>query len=153
MSDFFGMIIQGVGVLCDYIVKLESLEVEKLKILKDAELMERKISVTEKVALERLANQKLVLQRSLDMTAEELGSIRASKEILFKAVDRLVQNIISDHATVATQELSLKAMGLIQDEIQKLREDTNVQFETIAANVQKALENPLNQGFLDGGVA
>ena len=151
MSDIFGAVVQSVSVLCDYIVRVQALEVEKLRILKDAELMERKINVTEKVALERLANQKLVLQHSMEITAQELNGLRISREVLIGAVDALVQNIISESATVESREISLRAIEIIRDEIQKLREDTSIQFDRIAAIVQQALENPLNHNFLDGG--
>ena len=151
MSEFFGSIVQGVGILCDYIVKLEALEVEKLRILKDAELMGRKIAVTERVALERLSNQKLVLQHSMEITAQELNGLRVSREVLIRAVDALVQNIISENASVESREISLRAIEIVRDEIQKLREDTSIQFDRIAAIVQQALENPLNHNFLDGG--
>ena len=151
MSEFIGVVTQSVSVLCDYIVKLQALEVEKLRILKDAELMGRKIAVTERIALERLANQKLVLQNSMEVTAQELNGLHVSREVLVRAVDKLVQNIISESATVDSREISLRAIEIIREEIQKLREDTSIQFERITIFVQQALENPLNNNFLDGG--
>lgn len=151
MSEFFGTVVQSVSVLCDYIVRLESLEVEKLKILKDAELMERKINVTEQVALERLSNQKLVLQSSMEITSQELNGLRVSREVLIQAVNAFVENIISESATLESREISLRAIDIIRDEIQKLREDTSIQFDRVAVIVQQALENPLNHNFLDGG--
>ena len=151
MSEFIGVVTQSVSVLCDYIVRLQSLEIEKLRILKDAELMGRKIAVTERIALERLANQKLVLQNSMEVTAQELNGLHVSREVLVRAVDKLVQNIISESATVDSREISLRAIEIIREEIQKLREDTSIQFERITIFVQQALENPLNNNFLDGG--
>jgi len=81
MEDIMGIILQSVNAFCDHMYKLEQLDVERLRINRDYEIMNRKISITEKVALEHIEFQKMVLEKSLLATTEDLASLGASREV------------------------------------------------------------------------
>ena len=74
-----GIILQSVNAFCDHMYKLEQLDVERMKINRDYEIMDRKISITEKVALEHIEFQKMVLEKSLLATTEDLAINSAVK--------------------------------------------------------------------------
>jgi chromosome segregation ATPase len=150
-TEYMQMFFQGTSVLCDYVCKMQEIEKERFRIMTEAEIMHRKISITEKLAIEKLAAQRMVLEKSMEVTARELSGLQANKEILFRTLDKLVHNIIADNTTIERQEILLRAIAIIKDEIQNLREDTTIQFNLIANSVMEALGSPINCNFISGG--
>ena len=89
MSDIAEIALNSVGMLCDYFVNLQKLELEREKLQKAFELDSHKITVCERVALANIKKQKLVLTKSLEISSRELGSLAVSKEILYKSLENL----------------------------------------------------------------
>jgi len=143
MEDIMNTIMQSVTMLCDYMYKFEQLDVERLRINRDYEIMDRKISITEKVALEHIEFQKLVLEKSLLATTKDLASLGASREIMVKAIGKFSESIIAKKSSPEERDCAFKIIGLLSHELKQLQSDSAVKFKLLSANVMKALQNPL----------
>lgn len=150
MSEYMTLVIKSVDVLCNHIARIQSIEVERFRIASEAETMRRKISVIEKVALERLEQQKMVLERSLSMVAEDLSSLSISREILIRALEKLTDKIISEETKEEHQGILLQALNIIREELNKIREDSEIRFDKIAGSIVTAMKSPLNHKLIEG---
>jgi len=144
MENLMGIILQSVNAFCEYMYKLEQLDVERLRINRDYEIMNRKISITEKVALEHIEFQKMVLEKSLLATTEDLASLGASREVMVKAIGKFSESIMTKKYSPEERECAFKIIGLLSHELKQLQSDSAVKFKLLSANVIKALQNPLS---------
>ena len=152
MDDLTNTLMQSMTTLCDYMYKFEQLELERMRINKDYEIMSRKISITEKVALEHIEFQKLVLEKSLAAATEDLSGLGASREIMIKAIERFSESIMAKKYSQAERECTFKIIALLSHELKQLRGESELKFKMISTNVIKALQNPFdNLKILKGG--
>ena len=152
MENVINPVLKSVFALCDYMYKFEQLDVERLRINKEFEIMERKVSITERVALKHIEFQKLVLEKSLAAAAEDLARLAVSRETMIKAIEKFSLNIMAKDTSVAERECAFKLIGLLSHELKQLRSDSEIKFKLLSANIVKALQNPLgNIKTLDTG--
>ena len=151
MEDVMNTIMQSVTAFCDYMYKFEQLDVERMRINRDYKIMSRKISITEKVALEHIEFQKQVLEKSLFAATEDLAGLCASREVMIKAIGKFSESIMTKKSSQEERECAFKIIGLLSHELKQLRSDSEVKFKLISANVIKALQNPLGDKLLAGG--
>ena len=144
MDDLTNTLMQSMTTLCDYMYKFEQLELERMRINKDYEIMSRKISITEKVALEHIEFQKLVLEKSLAAATEDLSGLGASREIMIKAIERFSESIMAKKYSQEERECAFKIIALLSHELKQLRGESELKFKMISANVLKALQNPFD---------
>jgi len=144
MDDIMGAILQSVNLFCEHLYKLEQLDVERLRINRDYEIMNRKISITEKVALKHIEFQKLVLEKSLLAATKDLASLGASREIMIKAIGKFSESIMAKKSSPEERDCAFKIIGLLSHELKQLQSDSAVKFKLLSANVIKALQNPLS---------
>lgn len=144
MSEYMQSLFQGVSILCDYICKMQEVEKERFRIATEAEITHRKISITEKVAMARLAAQKEVLEKSIDATATDLASLGVSRERMLEVIGRLAESVVADDKTPEERERAFNVIEIMRNELDKLREDSMVKYELLSHNILQALEAPLS---------
>lgn len=150
MIDIVGLVIKSISMFLDHSASLRKLELEKEKLQKDYQLESQRISVCKEVALANIEKEKLALTRNLEICARELDALAISKEILYRAIEKLVEKIISDKSD-GDKQIYLQAIDIVREEISKLREESSLHFQRISVVVQKAMENPIEMNFLEGG--
>ena len=144
-------VVQSVAVLCNYMYEFKQLDIERLRLKHEYKTMNKKISVAEKLALEQIKVQKLVLKKSLKATTKELASLRVSRESMIEAIGKFSENIMAKKSSEAERQCAYKLIGLLSHELEQLRSDSELKFKLMNDSVMKALQNPFTSKMLRTG--
>lgn len=147
--DLMETVIRGATVLCNYIIEFHKLELEAAKLKAEFEIETQKISAAERVALEDIQMKKAILTKNLEITSVELKHLALNKDILYKALNALVEKIIADDTE--DKSIFLRAIELIREEISCLREESALHFDRITHQTLKSLESSSGKLILEGG--
>jgi len=134
-------VIQSVAVLCDYMYKFQQLDAERLRINHEYKTVSKKISVAEKLTLEHIKFQKLLLKKSLTASAKDLASLSVSRETMITAIGKFSENIITKKSSPAERKCAYKLIGLLSHELEQLRNDSELKFNLMNDSVMKALQS------------
>jgi hypothetical protein len=131
--------------------KFRQLDIERLRINHEYKTTSKKISVSEKLALEQIKVQKLVLKKSLNAATKELASLNVSRESMITAIGKFSENIMAKKSSKAERECAFKLIGLLSHELEQLRSDSELKFKLMNDSVMKALQNPFTSKMLGVG--
>ena len=142
-NNIMAMVLQSISVLSDYMYEFKQLDMKSSRISQEYKIMSRRISVAEKVALEQIRFQKLVLKKSLSASTKDLASLSASRETMIKAIGKFSESIMAKKSSKAERECAYKLISLLSHELEELRNDSEARFNLLNSNVMKALQGPV----------
>jgi len=142
-NNIMAMVLQSISVLSDYMYEFKQLDIKRMRISQEYKIMSRRISVAEKMALEQIKVQKMVLKKSLSASAKDLASLSASRETMIKAIGKFSESVMAKKSSKAERECAYKLIGLLSHELEQLRNDSEARFNLLNSNVMKALQGPV----------
>jgi len=142
-NNIMAMVLQSISVLSDYMYEFKQLDMKRMQISQEYKIMNKKISVAEKFALEQIRFQKLVLKKSLSASAKDLASLSASREVMIKAIGKFSESVMARKSSKAERQCAYELISLLSHELKQLRNDSEARFKLLNSNVMKALQGPV----------
>lgn len=135
-----GFISETIGQICYYRHQVKLLDVEQLRIDKEAELRHKQIDAALEASLKILEERRAAIADTLRIVSKELEQAHIERSRVLQIIENLTEKMVDPASGLEERQLYHSTIGYFAEVLTQMGDQSTAKLTLIADNTRKALE-------------